>query len=89
MMLVRNYIDKSQIHGVGVFAGEFIPEGTCIWELTPGCDQIYSDAMLAALLPVQREIILFYGYIEPGMEGAGFTIQVRHRVERRTSRLVF
>ena len=35
MMLVRNYIDKSPIHGVGVFAGEFIPKGTCIWELTP------------------------------------------------------
>lgn len=69
MMLVRNYIDKSPIHGIGVFAGEFIPAGTCIWELTPGCDQVYTDEMLAALEPVQREIILFYGYIEPGMEG--------------------
>lgn len=69
MMLVRNYIDKSPIHGIGVFAGEFIPAGTCIWELTPGCDQIYTDEMLAELEPVQREIILFYGYVEPGMEG--------------------
>ena len=69
MMLVRNYIDKSPIHGIGVFAGEFIPAGTCIWELTPGCDQVYTDEMLAALEPVQREIILFYGYVEPGMEG--------------------
>jgi hypothetical protein len=25
--------------------------------------------MLAALTPVQRDIVLFYGYIEPGMEG--------------------
>ena len=69
MMLVRNYIDKSPIHGIGVFAGEFIPAGTCIWELTPGCDQVYSDEMLAPLEPVQRDIILFYGYVEPGMEG--------------------
>ncbi len=69
MMLVKNYIDRSTIHGIGVFAGEFIPAGTCIWELTPGCDQVYSDEMLAALEPVQREIILFYGYVEPGMEG--------------------
>src|SRR5690606_26981127 len=53
----------------GVFAGAFIPKGTCIWELTPGCDQLYTDEMLAALAPVQREIILFYGYVEPGMEG--------------------
>lgn len=69
MMLVRNYIDKSPIHGMGVYAGEFIPKGTCIWEMTPGCDQVYSDEMLAALTPVQREIVLFYGYIEPGVEG--------------------
>ena len=69
MMLVRNYIDKSPIHGIGVFAGELIPAGTCIWEMTPDCDQVYSDAMLAALTPVQREIVLFYGYIEPGMAG--------------------
>ena len=69
MMLIRNYIDKSPIHGLGVYAGEFIPAGTCIWELTPGCDQIYTDEVLAALTPVQRDIVLFYGYIEPGMEG--------------------
>ena len=69
MMLVRNYIDKSPIHGMGVYAGQFIPKGTCIWEMTPGCDQIYSADMLAALTPVQREIVLFYGYVEPGVEG--------------------
>jgi SET domain-containing protein len=69
MMLVRNYIDKSPIHGIGVFAGEFIPKGTCIWELTPGCDQVYGEDALAAMTPVQREIVLFYGYVEAGIEG--------------------
>ena len=69
MMLVRNYIDKSPIHGIGVFAGEFIAAGTCIWEMTPDCDQVYSEELLATLTAVQRDIVLFYGYIEPGMDG--------------------
>jgi hypothetical protein len=67
MMLVRNYVDRSGIHGMGIFAGEFIPKGTMVWEFTEGCDQVYSQALLARLLPIQREIVLFYGYVEPGM----------------------
>lgn len=69
MMLVKNYIGRSPIDGFGVFAGEFIPKGTMVWEFTEGCDQVYSDEILAALLPVQREVILHYGYVENGLEG--------------------
>lgn len=69
MMLVRNYIDKSPIHGLGIFAGEFIPKGTRVWEFTRGCDQVYAEADLAALHPVQREIIMFYCYVEIGRDG--------------------
>lgn len=69
MMLVRTYLDKSPTHGIGLFASEFIPKGTCVWEFTLGCDQVYTDEILASLAPVQREIVLFYGYIEPGLEG--------------------
>ena len=66
MMLVRNYVGRSPIDGFGVFAGEFIPKGTMVWEFTEGCDQVYSDEILAALSPVQRDVILYYGYVEPG-----------------------
>ncbi len=69
MMLVRNYVGRSSIDGFGVFAGEFVPKGTMVWEFTEGCDQVYSDELLASLLPVQREVILHYGYVEPGMKG--------------------
>ncbi len=69
MMLVSNYLDRSPIHGIGIFARDFIPKGTRVWEFTPGCDQVYSDEQLAALLPIQREIILFYCYVEQGLEG--------------------
>ncbi len=32
MNLVKTYIDKSTIHGIGLFAGEDIKKGTLIWE---------------------------------------------------------
>ena len=31
MLLFRHYIAKSVIHGLGVFATEFIPRGTLVW----------------------------------------------------------
>jgi SET domain-containing protein len=69
MMLVPTYLDKSPIHGIGIFARDFIPKGTRVWEFTPGFDEVFSDAELAGLLPVQREAVLFYCFIEPGLEG--------------------
>src|SRR3989344_6480473 len=38
MLLVKTKIESSKIHGIGVFADEFIPKGTTIWKFTPGFD---------------------------------------------------
>lgn len=37
-MLVKNTAAISPIHGIGVFAAQFIPKGTAIWRFTPGFD---------------------------------------------------
>ena len=34
MLLVKTYVDKSSIEGVGLFANEFIPKGTIVWKLS-------------------------------------------------------
>ena len=39
MYLVKTYLDKSGIHGMGVFAGEDIPKGTIVWDFVEGVDQ--------------------------------------------------
>jgi len=31
-MKVKTYLDKSLLHGIGLFAGEFITKGQLIWE---------------------------------------------------------
>jgi len=69
MMLVPTYLDKSPIHGIGIFAAAFIPRGTRVWEFTPHADQVFSESQLAVLTPLQRETIMFYGYIEPDRDG--------------------
>jgi uncharacterized protein len=69
MMFVESYLDKSPLHGIGVYAKTLIPKGTLIWEFTPGFDAVFSDEALAKLLPLQRDIVLFYCYREPGLPG--------------------
>jgi uncharacterized protein len=38
MMYVKTKIAQSKIHGIGLFADEFIPKGTVIWKFTEGFD---------------------------------------------------
>ncbi|MCB1488219.1 MAG: SET domain-containing protein [Bauldia sp.] len=67
MMLVPNYLDRSPIHGIGIFARNSIARGTRVWEFTPGFDQVFSDEELATLNPLEREAVLFYCYVEQGL----------------------
>jgi SET domain-containing protein len=34
MLLVKTYINKSPIHGIGLFAAEFIPKDTLVWKMS-------------------------------------------------------
>jgi SET domain-containing protein len=62
MLLVKTYIDKSAIHGLGVFAGEFIRKGTKIWRFVEGFDRVYSPKQFARLPKPARDFIKFHGY---------------------------
>lgn len=42
MLLVRTKIKESKIHGIGLFANQFIPKGTEIWKFTSGFDQKFT-----------------------------------------------
>jgi|SRR3989344_5403230 len=39
VLLVKTKIGPSKIHGIGLFADQFIPKGTLIWKFTPNFDQ--------------------------------------------------
>ena len=44
MLNVTTYLDRSPVHGIGLFAGEVIEAGTVVWEFNPAVDLVYSLA---------------------------------------------
>jgi SET domain-containing protein len=62
MLLVKTYLDRSPIHGLGVFAAEFIGKGTRIWRYVDGFDRVYSQKEFARLPKTARDYIRNHGY---------------------------
>lgn len=62
MLLVKTYLDKSAIHGLGVFAGEFIRKDTKIWRFVEGFDRAYSPKQFVKLPKPARDFIRSHGY---------------------------
>jgi uncharacterized protein len=66
MLLVKTYLDKSAIHGIGVFAGQSIRKGTKIWRFVEGFDRCYTPRQFARLPKPARDFIRRYGYSADG-----------------------
>lgn len=62
MILVKTYLDKSPIHGIGVFAAEPIRRETKIWRFVEGFDRAYSPKQFARLPKPARDFLKNYGY---------------------------
>ncbi len=62
MLLVRTYLDLSNIHGVGLFAAQNIAKGTVIWRLNPVIDRKLSAQEIEALAPPAQEQVRKYTY---------------------------
>uniref|UniRef100_UPI0040570A56 SET domain-containing protein n=1 Tax=Candidatus Electrothrix sp. TaxID=2170559 RepID=UPI0040570A56 len=65
MLLVKTYLDKSTIHGVGVFAGEFIPKGTLVWKFDPLIDIILSPEQVGGMPEAAKEFVLSHSVPYP------------------------
>lgn len=55
MLLVPTEIRPSPIHGIGLFAKEFIAKGTIVWRFDSRIDRIYSEEELSHLPPLAQE----------------------------------
>jgi SET domain-containing protein len=64
MLLVKTYLDRSGIHGIGLFAAERIPKGTVVWRRSPDLDVLLTAEQIAALHPAAREQIEKYTYLD-------------------------
>jgi len=64
MLLVHARVDRSLIHGLGLFAVALIAKSTEVWRFTPGFD-LDLDLQLLANQPASfQERLLHYGYID-------------------------
>ena len=42
MITVKSYLDKSKVHGIGVFADTEIKKGTVVWKFNPLVDLVFT-----------------------------------------------
>lgn len=64
MLLVQVYVDKSSIHGLGVFAAAAITAGTETWRFTRGFDLDLDPKFLENQSPRFLKRLMHFGYID-------------------------
>lgn len=64
MLLVETYLEPSEVEGLGVFAAEFIPQGTVIWTFDPAVDLVLTEAQLAERPQIYKQYIQRYAYFD-------------------------
>lgn len=64
MMLIPVRIDRSPVHGMGLFAAAAVPRGTPVWRFEPGFDREFSMADFDRLPLQARTHLRHYGYLD-------------------------
>jgi len=62
MLLVKTKVKLSKIHGMGLFADQFIKKGVSVWKFSPGLDLKLTEEELDKLPKLARECYLHYCY---------------------------
>ncbi|MEH2079969.1 MAG: SET domain-containing protein-lysine N-methyltransferase [Nostoc sp.] len=68
MLLVKTQIGLSEIHGIGLFAAQFIAKGTVTWQYHPDFDSAYSESDILRMPEPAREQFLKYAYYDKELE---------------------
>lgn len=62
MLRVKTRLAPSKVHGIGLFAAEFIPKGSVTWEYAPRLDKTYTERDIERMSAVSKEQFLKYAY---------------------------
>lgn len=68
MLLVKTKVAPSKVHGLGLFADQFIPKGTRIWEFNDSVDSRFDDSRLSDLPDAEQGALLKLTYVNPRTE---------------------
>ncbi len=66
MLRVKTYLDKSPIHGIGVFAAENVVAGSLVWTFYPNIDRILdiNEKTLRHQFFLDQEFIIKYAFLD-------------------------
>lgn len=70
MLLVKTKLDVSRLHGIGLFAAQFIPKGTITWEYSPLFDSSFDEQEIVRMAPPARALFLKYAYFDKELQRA-------------------
>ena len=68
MLRVKAKPRESELEGIGLFADQFIPEGTVTWQYDPGFDQAFDPETFDRLDEDMRELFLKHSYYDFNLE---------------------
>jgi len=68
MLLVLNYVSKSNIHGLGLFSAEHVKENQVVWRFEPTFDAEIPKSLLNFLLDPHAETVLENAEYHPDRE---------------------
>ncbi len=64
MLLVKTKIGISKIHGIGLYADQFIPKGTITWQYNPKFDVSFTEEDLKEIPPVSLKTFMSWLYFD-------------------------
>ncbi len=64
-MLIKTHVAPSTVHGLGLFAEEFIPRGTPVWRCQPGFDRDFPPQQVEAWPLAAREHVRWFSFVRP------------------------
>lgn len=64
MLLIKTKIGVSSVHGIGLFANQFIPKGSVTWQFNPVVDVGFTDEVINTLPEIARKTFLHYTYFD-------------------------
>jgi SET domain-containing protein len=64
MLLIQTGVQPSSIHGMGLFAVEFVPRGTPVWRFQPGFDQAFGADAFPGLPENVRRHLRWFAYLD-------------------------
>lgn len=64
MLRVKTKIGPSAVHGIGLFADEFISKGTVTWQYDPEQDMSIAKETIESLSPLAKQYFNYYCYFD-------------------------